>query len=104
MSLQQCTNVGDFRQLARRKLPAPLFDYLEGGADDEWSTRNNTSAFDRYELIPRCLTDVSTIDLRTRVLGCELSMPLWLSPIAAGQLFHPDKERALARAAASHNV
>ena len=59
----------DFRAAAKARLPSPLFHYIDGGADDEWSLRNNTAAFERYELQPSQLRDVSRIDMTTRVLG-----------------------------------
>lgn len=89
----------DFRALAKRRLPAPIFHYLEGGADDEWSLQNNTSAFDRYELQPEYLRDVTEVDLRTTVLGAEMSLPFFLSPTGMSRLFHHNKELAVARAA-----
>jgi L-lactate dehydrogenase (cytochrome) len=104
MFLKQCQNIAEFRERARRRLPASVFDFVDGGADDEWALRNNTAAFDQYELLPRCLVDVSVIDLRTRLLGCELSMPLVLSPAAWARLFHRDKELGVARAADRHGV
>lgn len=89
----------DFRPLAKRRLPAPLFHYIDGGADDEWTLGNNTRAFDRHELLPGQLRDVSRIDLRTRVLGAEMSMPLLLAPTGMNRLFHHERELAVARAA-----
>ena len=85
--------------MAERRLPAPLFHYLEGGADDEWSLARNTTAFDAYELLPAQLRDVRLIDLSTRVLGATQSMPILLSPTGMSRLFHRDKELAVARAA-----
>ena len=57
MSVSRCNNLMDFRRLARRRLPAPMFHYIDGGADDEWSLRNNTEAFNRYELLPSQLRE-----------------------------------------------
>jgi L-lactate dehydrogenase (cytochrome) len=99
-ALARCHNVEDFRRRARRKLPAPLFHYIDGGADDEATLRNNTAAFERYRLIPRILQDVTRTDLRTRVLGCELDMPLLLAPTGMSRFFHHQGELAVARAAA----
>ena len=99
MALKDCYNLHDFRALAKARLPAPLFHYIDGGADDEWSLRNNTAAFERYELAPYQLNDVSEIDLKTSVLGCELAMPVILSPTGMTRLFHHEKEIAVARAA-----
>jgi L-lactate dehydrogenase (cytochrome) len=85
--------------LARKRLPGPIFHYLDGAADDEWSLHRNTAAFDDYELLPRYLRNVESIDLKTRVLGMTLDLPLFLSPTGMSRLFHHDKEFAVARAA-----
>ena len=99
MALKRCFNIGDLRRLAQRRLPAPMFHYIDGGAGDEWTMRENTAAFDRHELRPRVLTDVATIDLRTNVLGTTLDLPFFLSPTGMSRLFHHDKEVGVARAA-----
>ncbi len=85
--------------MAKKRLPAPLFHYIDGGADDEWTLRNNTSAFERYELIPSQLQNVETIDLKTQVLGTTLELPFFLSPTGMSRLFHHEKELAVCRAA-----
>ncbi|RMD90549.1 MAG: alpha-hydroxy-acid oxidizing protein [Alphaproteobacteria bacterium] len=100
MRLSDCTNIADLRRLAKRRLPAPIFGYLEGGADDEWSCANNSRAFDRYELVTEVLADIAIIDMKTTVLGREVAAPLLLSPTGMSRLFHHDKELAVARAAA----
>jgi L-lactate dehydrogenase (cytochrome) len=100
MSLRDCANFADFRRLAKRRLPAPLFHYIDGGADDEVTLRRNTAAFDDYELMPHTLRDVGTIDMRTKVLGAELAWPVLFAPTAMNRLFHHHKEPAVARAAA----
>ena len=92
-------NSADYRQAAKRALPKPIFDYLDGGADDEWSLRNNSSAFDRYELLPHQLNDVSEIDLTTKILGTTISCPVLLSPTGMSRLFHHEKEIGVAKAA-----
>lgn len=97
--LADCYNVSDLRDVAKRKLPWPIFHYLDGGADDELSLRRNTHAFDDYELLPTQLNDISRIDLGTRVLGQEIEWPVLLAPTGASRLFHHDKEPAVARAA-----
>ncbi len=99
MRLDRCHNVMDLRRPARAALPAPLFHYMDGGADDEWSLANNRAAFGRYELLPEVLVDVSDIDLSIRVLGCDLKLPFFLSPTGMSRLFHHDRELAVARAA-----
>jgi len=104
MGIKNCHNVADFRKLAKARLPAPIFHYIDGGADDGWSLANNNTAFNHYELLPRTLVDVSKVDLATKVLGCDLSLPLMLSPTGGTGMFHPDKELAVARAAAKHGL
>ncbi|OUS10875.1 alpha-hydroxy-acid oxidizing enzyme [Gammaproteobacteria bacterium 53_120_T64] len=99
-SIQRCFNLDDFRQQAKRKLPAPLFHYIDGGADDEITRANNTAAFNNYQIVPRCLEDVTTINMKTRVLGCELDWPVLMSPTGMSRFFHHQGERAVARAAA----
>lgn len=99
-AVDRALNVSDLRNLARRRLPAPLFHYIDGGSEDEINVRGNVSAFDAAKLRPEYLVDVSRLDLRTRVLGCELRMPLLLSPTGMTRLFHHEGERAVARAAA----
>ncbi len=98
-SLSQCHNISDLRKRAKRKLPVPMFHYIDGGADDEWSMRRNTEAFDDYELLPNYLRDVDTIDLTTKVLGTELQLPFFLSPTGMSRLFHHEKELGACRAA-----
>ena len=100
MRLEHCNNTEDFRRLARRRLPDPAFHYLDGGADDEWTLRRNTDAFDEYELLPAQLSDVSDIKTETRLLGRTLPMPLMISPTGASQLFHRAGEIGVATAAA----
>lgn len=93
-------NLDGWRSAARRRLPAPIWHYLEGGAGDERSLARNAAAFGDYELQPRVLVDVSNVSLRTRVLGADLSMPLFLAPTGMTRLFHHGRELAVARAAA----
>ena len=89
----------DFRQIARKKLPAPIFHYMDGAADDEWTYRRNTSAFDDYELLPAQLSDVSNISLKTTLFGEEIDWPVMISPTGASKLFHATGEPAVIRAA-----
>lgn len=99
MGINNCYNIMDFRRIARRKLPAPVFHYLDGGADDEWSLRRNTDAFNEYELLPAHLSDVSNIQLATTLLGAAVDWPVMIAPTGASRLFHRDGEEAVARAA-----
>jgi L-lactate dehydrogenase (cytochrome) len=89
----------DFRRVARRKLPGPVFHYLDGGADDEISLARNTAAFADYELLPSQLSDVSSIDLRSTLFGQEVDWPVMIAPTGASKLFHAAGEQAVARAA-----
>ncbi len=99
-----CYNIGDFEQHARRRLPAPLYHYIAGGADDERTSAANVRAFDRYELVPNYLRDIRSIDMRRTVLGRELSWPLFLAPTGMTRLFHKDGEVGVAREAARAGV
>ncbi len=104
MNLKNCHNIADLRTRARRRLPPAIFDFMDGGADDEVTLQRNSSAFDDYELLPRHLTDVSDIDLTTDVLGQTISAPVILAPTGMSRLFHHDGELAVARAAAEAGV
>jgi len=95
----QCNNVGDFRALAKRRLPGPIFHYIDGAADDEVTYRRNTEAFERCDLVPNVLAGLDTIDMSTTVMGQKLAMPLFCSPTALQRLFHHEGETAVARAA-----
>lgn len=97
--MKKLLNVDDYRKAAQRRLPKPIFDYLDGGADDEWSVHNNTGAFEKYELWPRQLSGAAEIDLTTRLLGGEHQLPVFLSPTGMTRLFHHHKEFGVARAA-----
>ena len=96
----ECLNIEDMRELARRRLPAALFDYLDGAAETEITARRNTAAFDEQRLIPRGLIDVRNVSTRVRILGQETAWPMMCSPTGASRFYHPDGERAVARAAA----
>lgn len=104
MGIKHCHNIMDFRALARRRLPDPAFHYLDGGADDEWTLGRNTSAFDEYELLPSQLSDVSSVNLNSSLFGCELAMPLLMSPTGANKLFHADGEIGVARASEKFGI
>jgi L-lactate dehydrogenase (cytochrome) len=95
--LEHCHNFHDFRELARRRLPAPIFNYIDGAADDETTYRRNTSAFEECDLVPKVLAGVENIDLSVTVLGQKLALPFYCSPTALQRLFHHQGERAVAR-------
>ncbi|WP_219894219.1 alpha-hydroxy acid oxidase [Aquisediminimonas profunda] len=97
--LPKCHNIDEVRTLAKRRLPAPMFHYIDGGADDEWTLNRNCSAYSDYQLLPECLRDVSTIDLSTTLFRQPLALPFFLAPTGMSRLFHHDKELAVARAA-----
>ena len=98
-SIDHCYSISDLRLAARRKLPRAVFDYIDGGAEDEITLTNNCSAFDRYQLNARALVDVSNIDLSTTILGEKIDLPVILSPTAMTKLFHHQGETAAALAA-----
>ena len=98
MRLSQCCNYYDFRELARRRLPGPIFNYIDGAADDETTYRRNTQAFEDCDLVPSVLTGVAQVDLSVTVMGQKLAMPFYCSPTALQRLFHHDGELAVARA------
>ena len=100
MRLRDCHNFHDFRALARRRLPRPIFDYIDGAADDEVSHRRNTTSYERCDLVPNVLRGVENVDLSVTVLGQRLAVPFYCSPTAVQRLFHHQGERAVAAAAA----
>ena len=99
MSLNDCYNFDDFRKLAKRNLPAPIFHYIDGGSDDEVTLKRNTESFLKCDLVPNILAGVGEPDLSTTVFGQKIDMPLFLSPVAMQRLFHHDGDKASARAA-----
>lgn len=100
MRLADCHNFHDFRELARRRLPGPIFDYIDGAADDELTHRRNTASFERCDLVPSVLRGVQALDLSVTVMGRKLAVPFYCSPTALQRLFHPRGEHAVAAAAA----
>lgn len=100
MRLRDCYNFHDFRRMAKERLPGPIFNYIDGAADDELTHRRNTAAFDTCDLIPAVLRGVSDVDMSTTVLGQKIDMPVYCSPTALQRLFHHQGERAVAKAAA----
>ena len=99
MSLNDCYNFEDFRKLAKKNLPAPIFHYIDGGSDDESTLKRNTESFSKCDLVPNILASVGQPDLSTTVLGQKIDMPLFLSPVAMQRLFHYEGDKASARAA-----
>jgi L-lactate dehydrogenase (cytochrome) len=99
MRLKDCYKPEDFRALAKRRLPSPIFHYIDGGAEDEITLHRNTASFDSVDLVPGVLTGVDTVDQSVNVLGQRLDMPLFFAPTALQRLFHHEGETAVARAA-----
>ena len=97
--LRKAASVEDFRRIAKRRLPHGVFDYIDGGAEDERSLANNSSAFGRYEFQPRILRDVSHLDTSTTIFGRSMAMPLILAPTGFTRIAHSQGELAVTRAA-----
>jgi L-lactate dehydrogenase (cytochrome) len=104
MKLNNCHNVEDFRRLAQKRLPSPVFHYIDGAADDEITKDRNTAAFADCDLVPNVLVDTAKIDMNVTVMGRNIAMPLMLSPTALQRLFHWQGERAVAATAESFNT
>jgi L-lactate dehydrogenase (cytochrome) len=90
--------------MARRRLPRGIFDYIDGGAEDEITMQRNTAAFQNYTFVPRVLRDVSTIDTSTTFLGKHLPYPIIFSPTGFTRIAHSDGELAVARVADRHGL
>lgn len=99
MRLADCHDIADFRRLAKKRLPGPIFHYIDGGADDEVTLRRNTEAYEACDLVPNVLAGVENTDMRVTVMGQRLDMPFFLAPTALQRLFHPDGEFATGAAA-----
>ncbi|MDH3351208.1 MAG: alpha-hydroxy-acid oxidizing protein [Gammaproteobacteria bacterium] len=104
MRLKNCYRSSDFRRLAKQRLPAPIFHYIDGGSDDEVTLARNTDAFEAVDLVPNVLAGVGEIDMSVSVLGQKLDMPLFFAPTAMQRLFHHDGEFAIAEAAARYGT
>jgi L-lactate dehydrogenase (cytochrome)/(S)-mandelate dehydrogenase len=102
--LSKCFGVAEVRARARRALPRPVFDFTDGGAEDEVTLRRNEDAFKRIRLLPRPLNGAATRDLSVELFGQKLSMPLAIGPTGLAGLMWPDGEACAARAAAAAGV
>ena len=96
--------IEDLRHAAKRRLPRVVFDYIDGGAEDEWTLRANSCAFEAVTFRPRCAVAVPSCDLRTVVIGTPLPMPLVLAPVGSSRLIHPRGEEAAALAAGAAGI
>jgi len=92
-------NIADLRRLAKKRLPRVVFDYVDGGADAEWTLRENARVFDDVILRPRSAVATASVDLRTTVLGQSIELPFLLAPVGSSRLFYPRGEEVAARAA-----
>ena len=104
MGAASCHNFQDFRKLAKRRLPAPIFHYIDGAADDEITYKRNTSSFDDVDLVPNVLKGVDEVDMSVEVMGQKLDMPVYCAPTALQRLFHHEGERAVGKAATKHGT
>ncbi len=100
---RRCYSVEDMRKLAAKRLPGSIFDYIEGGGEDEVSLRRNRSSFDDWSFLPKW-GSVDNLDLSSTLLGGPVAMPLTLAPTGGTRLFHPAGEKAAARAAQQAGV
>jgi L-lactate dehydrogenase (cytochrome) len=103
-SIDHIHSIDDLRALARRRLPRPIFDYLDGGSDEERSLARNVDAYADYEIIPDVLTDVSALQTAATIFGQPAAWPLMLSATGLTRMFHGSAEPAVARAAAVQGV
>ena len=102
--INKCHNIEDFRRLAKKSIPSPIFHYIDGAADDEVTYRRNTKAFDECYLVPKVLRSVESVNLEIKVLGKKISLPFFLSPTALQRLFHHTGELAVAKSAEKFNT
>lgn len=104
MRLTDCHNIEDFRRLAKQKLPFPVFDYIDGAADDEITKDRNRAAYDQADLVPDVLAGTQVVDPSITVMGRKSALPLILSPTALQRVFHWQGERAVAKAAEKYGL
>ncbi len=101
---ERCFSIEDLRQAARRRLPRAIFDFFDGGAEDEVALRDNIEAFKRVRLVPNSLVDVSHVDLSSTLLGAPSSMPLAIAPTGGLGFGRHGADIAIARAAAEMGI
>lgn len=99
MRLVNCHNFHDFRLLAKQRLPSPIFNYIDGAAEDERTYARNTASFDDCDLVPNVLRGSESVDLHVNIMGQRLDMPIYCSPTALQRVFHHEGEHAVAAAA-----
>ena len=98
-SVARAVNIADLRLLAKRRLPQMVFDYIDGGAEREWTLRENSRAFEDVLFRPRSAVATASCDLKTSVLGIPIDVPVILAPVGSSRMFYPKGEEAAARAA-----
>jgi len=103
-SIQHCYSIQDLKKVAKKKLPGVMFDYIEGGADDEHTITRNKQSFLQYEFVPKVLRDVSEINLNTSIQGLISKLPIVIAPTAMTKMFHYQGELAVARAASNKGI
>jgi L-lactate dehydrogenase (cytochrome) len=104
MRLKNCHSYHDFKNLARKRLPSPIFNYIDGAADDEVTYKRNTSSFDDCDLVPNVLNGVEDVDISTTIMGQNIDMPIYCSPTALQRLFHYKGEDGVAAAAEKYGT
>src|SRR5438128_4796141 len=102
--LNQLVSIEDLRQVARRRLPRAIFDFFDGGAEDEVTLRENRAAFERVRLLPKVLVNVAAVDMKVPLLGLEAAIPLAIAPTGGISAGRAGAELALARAAKAFGV
>lgn len=103
-AIQQAINIADLQRLAKRRLPRIVYDFIEGGCDDEWGIDRNEAAIRRHGLIPRVLRDISRRDQSVTLFGRTYASPFGIAPTGMAGLFRPNAEAMFAEAAAAANV
>ncbi len=104
ISTENLVSLGDFEDLAKKKLPKNIWDFIDAGSFDETTPRRNRSAFDEIVLRPRFMRDVGNVDISTTVLGTPISFPVIIAPAAGHCMVHPDGELATAQGAQESNT
>jgi isopentenyl diphosphate isomerase/L-lactate dehydrogenase-like FMN-dependent dehydrogenase len=104
LSSSQVLNIEDLRRLAKRRVPRAVFDYIDGGAETEWTMRENARAFGEFTWLPRCAVNTPTSDLNVRVLGVQQDLPVLLAPVGSSRLFYPRGEMLAAQAAGESGI
>src|SRR5207244_2640679 len=102
--LKQLVSIEDLRQLARRRLPRAIFDFFDGGAEDEVTLKENRAAFERVRLLPKVLVNVAQVDMSSRILGAPSALPMAIAPTGGISAGRAGAELALAHAAKAFGV